>query len=171
MWQPGGFHRPIAARERQWNTSTGKANFILPSSLSTDIDTPAEQRDVLQLITLRSNGQFNTTVYNYHDRFRGVDGTRLVLFMNRNDIDRLGLAEGQQVIVSCAVGEDAQRELPGLRIVAYSIPDGCVAGYYPECNVLIPLWHYAERSKVPAAKSIPVRVRADGDPALQRRSR
>ncbi|HTT06599.1 MAG TPA: FdhF/YdeP family oxidoreductase [Steroidobacteraceae bacterium] len=160
MWQRGGFHRPIAARERQWKTSTGKANFIVPSSLSTDIDTPAEQRDVLQLITLRSNGQFNTTVYNYHDRFRGVDGTRLVLFMNRNDIDRLGLAEGQQVIVSCAVGDDAPRELPGLRILAYDIPDGCVAGYYPECNVLIPLWHHAERSKVPAAKSIPVRVRA-----------
>ncbi|HWG78017.1 MAG TPA: FdhF/YdeP family oxidoreductase [Steroidobacteraceae bacterium] len=161
MWQPGGFHRPIAARQRQWQTSTGKANFIVPSSLSTDIDTPAEQRDVLQLITLRSNGQFNTTVYDYHDRFRGVEGTRLVLFMNRNDIERLGLAEGQQVIVSCAVGEDAQRELPGLRIVAYNIPDGCVAGYYPECNVLIPLWHHAERSKVPAAKSIPVRVRAE----------
>jgi molybdopterin-dependent oxidoreductase alpha subunit len=166
MWQPGGFHRPIAARQRQWKTPTGKANFIVPSSLSTDIDTPVEQRDVLQLITLRSNGQFNTTVYNYHDRFRGVEGTRLVLFMSRNDIDRLGLAEGQQVIVSCAVGEDAQRELSGLRIVAYNIPDGCVAGYYPECNVLIPLWHHAERSKVPAAKSIPVRVRSELSPPV-----
>jgi molybdopterin-dependent oxidoreductase alpha subunit len=166
MWQPGGFHRPIAARQRQWKTPTGKANFIVPSSLSTDIDTPVEQRDVLQLITLRSNGQFNTTVYNYHDRFRGVEGTRLVLFMNRNDIDRLGLAEGQQVIVSCAVGEDAQRELPGLRVVAYNIPDGCAAGYYPECNVLIPLWHHAERSKVPAAKSIPVRVRPAMTPSV-----
>ena len=160
MWQPGGFHRPIAARERRWKTKNGKANFIVPEAIAEDIDTDARQRGILQLITLRSNGQFNTTVYNYHDRFRGVDGTRMVLFMSRNDIDRLGLADGQQVIATCAIGEDALRELPGLRIVAYNIPDGCVAGYYPECNVLIPLWHHAERSKVPAAKSIPVRVRA-----------
>jgi len=42
--------------------------------------------------------------------------------------------------------------------VAYDIPEGCIAGYYPECNPLIPLWHHAEKAKVPAAKSIPVRV-------------
>ena len=46
----------------------------------------------------------------------------------------------------------------GLRVVAYDIPEGCIAGYYPECNPLIPLWHHAEKAKVPAAKSIPVRV-------------
>jgi hypothetical protein len=38
----------------------------------TDIDTPIEQRDIVQLITLRSNDQFNTTVYGYDDRFRGI---------------------------------------------------------------------------------------------------
>jgi len=40
----------------------------------------------------------------------------------------------------------------------YGIPEICIAGYYPECNVLIPLWHYAKKSKVPAAKSVPVRI-------------
>jgi hypothetical protein len=48
----------------------------------------------------------------------------------------------------------------------YNIPEKCVLGYYPECNVLIPLWHYAKESKVPAAKSVPVRIslqqRGDG---------
>lgn len=116
------------------------------------------QRDVLRLITLRSNGQFNTTVYNYHDRFRGVRGTRMVLFMNRVDIDRLGLRAGQRVTLRTAVEDGTARELHGLGIVEYNIPEGCVGGYYPECNVLIPLSHHAERSKVPAAKSIPVRV-------------
>ncbi len=48
--------------------------------------------------------------------------------------------------------------MKGLRIVKYDIPEGNCAGYYPELNVLIPLWHYAERSKVPAAKAIPVRI-------------
>jgi hypothetical protein len=42
--------------------------------------------------------------------------------------------------------------------VPYDIPEGNVAGYYPECNPLIPLWHHAEGSDTPAAKSIPVRV-------------
>ena len=40
MWKPGGFHRPIAARKREWKTKTGKANFITPKSLAEDIDTP-----------------------------------------------------------------------------------------------------------------------------------
>ena len=52
-------------------------------------DLPPRRPDVLDLITLRSNDQFNTTVYGYDDRFRGVKGTRDVLFMNRRDIARL----------------------------------------------------------------------------------
>ena len=44
-------------------------------------------------------------------------------------------------------------------VVPYDIPRGCIGGYYPECNVLIPLWHHAEGSHVPAAKSVPVRIR------------
>jgi anaerobic selenocysteine-containing dehydrogenase len=160
MWQPGGFHRPLAARHRKWNTKTGKANFIAPKSLATDIDMPPEQRDIMQLITLRSNGQFNTTIYNYDDRFRGIYGSRHIVLMHRNDIDRFGLREGAMVGLSTAVDDGVQRRVDGLRVVAYDIPEGCIAGYYPECNPLLPLWHYAEKSKVPAAKSIPVRVSA-----------
>jgi len=48
-----------------------------------------------------------------------------------------------------------------LRVVAYDIPEGCIAGYYPECNPLLPLWHHEEKAKTPAAKSIPVRVESD----------
>ncbi len=160
MWQPGGFHRPLGARHREWNTKTGKANFIVPDALATDIDTPAEQRDVLQLVTLRSNGQFNTTIYSYDDRFRGIYGSRMVLLVNRNDIDRLGLREDDVVGLTTAVDDGVHREVGGFRVVAYDIPEGCIGGYYPECNPLIPLWHHAERSKVPAAKSIPVRIKS-----------
>jgi hypothetical protein len=45
--------------------------------------------------------------------------------------------------------------------VAYDIPEGCAA-YYPECNPLVPLWHHAEGSKVPAAKTVPVRLSRAG---------
>ena len=158
LWEPGGFHRPVAARKREWKTKTGKANFIPPTSLSTDIDIPPEQRDVVQLMTLRSNGQFNTTVYSYDDRFRGVYGSRHVVLMHQNDIARFDLKEGQMVSLTTAVDDGLVRSVTGLQIVAYDIPEGCIAGYYPECNPLIPLWHHAKKAKVPAAKSIPVRI-------------
>ena len=158
MWEPGGFHRPLPARERVWKTKTGKANFVTPRALDEDADMPEVGHDVLRLITLRSNDQFNTTIYGYSDRFRGVEGTRDVVFMHRDDIDRLGLREGQAVRLATSSTDNVRRELAGLRVVAYDIPVGCIAAYYPEANVLLPVWHYAEGSKVPAAKSIPVTV-------------
>ena len=48
------------------------------------------------------------------------------------------------------------RRVDGFIVHAYNIPQGCVGGYYPECNPLIPLWHHAKGSLVPASKGIPV---------------
>jgi hypothetical protein len=76
LWHPGGFHRPLGAREQVWKTKAGKANFLIPTSLSTDIDVPPGQRDVVQPITLRSNGEFNTIDYTYDDHFRGICARR-----------------------------------------------------------------------------------------------
>ena len=158
MFQPGGFHRPLPARHRVWKTATGKANFITPNGLDENPDMHSDRRDVLRLITLRSNDQFNTTIYGYDDRFRGVKGTRKIVFMNRNDIDRLALANGDTVALSTVANDGVARKVAGLKIIAYDIPEGCCGGYYPECNPLLPLWHHAARSKVPAAKSIPVTI-------------
>jgi len=72
--------------------------------------------------------------------------------MHQNDIDRFDLKEGQTVSLTTAVNDGVERLVAGLQIVAYDIPEGCVAGYYPECNPLIPLWHHAKKAKVPAAK-------------------
>ncbi|CAA2110522.1 FdhF/YdeP family oxidoreductase [Variovorax paradoxus] len=155
---PGGFPRPAPARQRVWKTKNGKANFKGYGNLRADPDTPETGPDVLRLMTLRSDDQFNTTIYSLDDRFRGVYGTRRVLLMNRDDIERLGLTEGTQVDVSSAVDDGHARTVHAMRVTGYDIPLGCVAGYYPECNPLIPLSHYAERSKVPAAKAIPVRL-------------
>jgi molybdopterin-dependent oxidoreductase alpha subunit len=161
VFQNGGFHRALPARHREWKTATGKAMFHRPSSLDENPDTAvAPQPDVLQLITLRSNDQFNTTIYGYDDRFRGVSGTRMVLFMNAMDATRLGLADGAAVALTTAVEDGITRRVEGFRVTHYDIPPGCCAAYYPECNPLIPLWHHAEHSKVPAAKSIPVRLQA-----------
>ena len=51
----------------------------------------------IRLFTIRSDGQFNTTVYSLDDRFRGVYGTRMVLLMHVNDMKRLALVEGDRV--------------------------------------------------------------------------
>ena len=158
MWEPGGFHRSLPARERIWKTKTGRANFITPKALDEDEDMPEDGPKVLRMITMRSNDQFNTTVYGYSDRFRGIEGTRQVVFMNRNDIDRLGLREGEQVRLETSSNDNIKRELSGLRVTPYDMPAGCIGAYYPEANILMPIWHYAEGSKVPAAKSIPVIV-------------
>ncbi|MDB5847900.1 MAG: formate dehydrogenase, partial [Rhodoferax sp.] len=156
---PGGFQRPIAARHREWKTASGKAVFISPKSLGADPDTPEPDADTLRLMTVRSDDQFNTTVYSLNDRFRGIYGTRMVLMMNPQDIARLGLQDGATVTAETAVNDGFHRAVAGLRVTAFDIPPGCVAGYFPECNPLMPLAHHAERSKVPAAKAIPVRLR------------
>ena len=158
MFQPGGFHRPLAARHREWKTKTGKANFITPKSLAGNADTPPGTTDVFQLTTIRSQGQFNTTVYSDRDRFRGVSGTRMVLFMNAADMARAGLSEGEVVGLSTAIEDGVRRHVGGFIARASNIPEGCLAAYYPECNPLVPLSHHAKGSFVPAVKGVPVRI-------------
>ena len=142
-----------------WHTKNGKAILVTPKGLDEDKDMPEVGHDVLRLITLRSNDQFNTTVYGYTDRFRGVHGTRDIVFMNRADMERLGVQAGEKVTLRTSSDRDSvDRRLPDLAVVAYDIPIGCIGAYYPEANVLMPLWHYAEGIFVPAAKAIPVTV-------------
>jgi len=158
LFQPGGFPRPLGARERKWMTPTGKANFTVPKAA---LNPPEEGNGVFQLMTLRADGQFNTTIYNEDDRFRGVTGGRQVIFMNASDMADLGVQQDELVRLSTAADDGVERSLGGLQAVAFDIPRYSVAAYYPECNGLIPLWHYAEGSKVPAAKSVPVRIGRD----------
>ena len=163
MLQPGGFHRPLAAKQRKWKTKTGKANFIVPQAASpgTSIRRPAK-RDVFQLDHLRSQGQFNTTIYSDRDRFRGVFGTRMVLFMNPADVARQGLEEGAIVGLTTAIEDGTRRHVDGFIVRGYNIPEGCLAAYYPECNPLVPVSHHAKGSFVPASKGVPVRIERTG---------
>jgi len=159
MFQPGGFWRGNPAAERLWKTDSGKAVITTPPQLDSlgFEDKPGRYR----LITLRSNDQFNTTIYGYSDRFRGIQGTRDVVMMNPDDIAKAGLSDGDTVrLVTDYDGDDVERKLGGLKLVAYKLPRGTIAGYYPECNVLVPITHHDQISKTPASKSIPVRIEA-----------
>jgi molybdopterin-dependent oxidoreductase alpha subunit len=158
MWEQGGFRRNLPATRREFLTETGKARIVTPPGLNEDPDMFGDDDHALRMMTMRSNDQFNTTIYGYDDRFRGIKGTRMVVLISRDDIARLGFVEGEMVGIATIARDNITRELRGFRITPYDIPAGNIGTYYPETNPLIPLWHHAEGSKVPAAKSIPVRL-------------
>ena len=157
MFQPGGFYRGNAAHERVWKTESGKAEFTCPDVMSALGVGDAPGR--YHLITMRSNDQFNTTIYGFSDRLRGLEGSRMILLINPSDMAREGLVEGALIDLLCDAGDDVHREVRGLAVTPFDLPDGCVGGYYPEMNVLVPLWYHDKASKTPASKGVPVRIR------------
>jgi molybdopterin-dependent oxidoreductase alpha subunit len=157
LFTPGGFFKGNAARNREWKTRSGKAEFTAQPVLNATGFADADGR--YRLITLRSNDQFNTTIYGYSDRLRGIEGTRDVLLINPGEMARAGLVEGQRIALVGDAGDGVERVVEGLAVTPFRLPDGCVAGYYPELNPLIALAHHDHASKTPAAKSVPVRIR------------
>jgi molybdopterin-dependent oxidoreductase alpha subunit len=155
--QPGGFHLPIPPRDRVWNTPTGRANFLVFEGVAENplVDGAA----VLRLATLRSHNQYNTTIYGLDDRYRGVFGGRMVVFMNEIDMKERGIAPDALVEIESLADDRQRRVVRGFKARPYSIPRGSIGAYYPETNPLLPLAHHDQKSKTPAAKSIPVLVR------------
>jgi len=156
---PGGFYLQNAARQRRWNTDTGRAKFmsnpLLESLLRDGVRQKSRKPDLI-LQTMRSHDQFNTTVYSLNDRYRGITGGRQVLFANREDIDRLGFEEGQKVDIVSLWDDDIERRVKGFTLIAYDIPPGHAATYYPEANPLVPLESYGVGSYTPTSKLIAV---------------
>ena len=150
---PGGFSLPNGPRDsRTFNTATGHAR-VTANPLSAVSAPPGH----LLLQTLRSHDQFNTTVYGYDDRYRGIKGGRHVVFANPEDLLELGIDDGQTVDI-VSVWSDGERRAEQFRVVAYATPRGCAAAYFPETNVLIPLDSYADVSRTPTSKSVVVRL-------------
>ncbi len=159
LFEPGGFYRGNKARERIWNTESGKAQFTAPTT-STALGEAPRGEAVMTLVTLRSNDQFNTTIYGFSDRLRGLEGGRDVVLVSRDEMARLGLSEGQKVALECAIDDGVTRRVDGLTVTPYDLPPGCVAGYYPELNPLVPLDYCERNSQTPAYKGTPVRIAA-----------
>ncbi|UZK64806.1 FdhF/YdeP family oxidoreductase [Sphingomonas sp. M1-B02] len=156
IFEPGGFYRGNSARERVWKTKSGKAEFTAPEMLSATDVADADGR--YRLVTVRSNDQFNTTIYGYSDRLRGIEGKRDVILINPADIERAGLTAGQRVALVGDAGDGHVRRIERLEIVPFDLPDGTIVGYYPELNPLIPIQHHDRASKTPASKAVPVRI-------------
>ena len=162
-----GFHLPNAAGQRRWATPEGRARLMvhaIPSETSMTRALEAHGGAIFCLMTIRSHDQYNTTVYGNDDRYRGVFGGRSVVFMNAEDVARLGLAEGMPVALRSLSSDGIARRVTGLRVVVHDIPVGCVAGYFPELTPLAaPEWR-ARGANTPAVKEIPVRVESFANP-------
>ena len=153
---PGGFHLTNLPRQRVWQTETGRANFLVFPGVAED-DTVRDPA-MLRLATLRSHDQYNTTIYTLDDRYRGVFGGRMVVFMNEADMRARGIAEGDMVELE-SLADDKRRIVGGFWVKAHGIALGSIGAYYPETNPLLPLAFHDLKSGTPAAKSIPVLVR------------
>jgi molybdopterin-dependent oxidoreductase alpha subunit len=156
-----GFVLPNTARERQWVTATSKATF-------TRVSLPQLHVEAGQLIlmTIRSHDQFNTTVYEESDRYRGIHRRRDIVLVSPADLQARGLKDGDRVdITSHFRGQT--RTVRDFAVVAYDLPVGSVAGYFPELNVLVPLESRARESHTPTSKAVVVTMSPSSSPAAR----
>lgn len=147
-----GFYLPNPPRDsRTFKTKSGLANFI-----STDISF-AKSLDHFMMMTIRSHDQYNTTIYGLDDRYRGIKNGRRVVLMNENDMSNHGLLKGSLVDLSSEM-KSGLIVSPKWFVVPYDIPEGNVATYFPESNMLIPLDSVADGSNTPTSKSVPIKI-------------
>jgi molybdopterin-dependent oxidoreductase alpha subunit len=130
----------------KFQTRSGKAQFK-----SVDLPAPLDAGKQLRLMTVRSEGQFNTVVYEEEDIYRGQD-RRDVILLNGYDIDRLGLRENHPVTVRSQSGV-----MHGILVRSFDIRAGNALMYYPEANRLVPTTVDPD-SKTPAFKSVIITV-------------
>jgi len=146
--KPGGFYLPNCNRNGLFNTPSGKARFNIGV-----VQIPKLKKGQLQMMTIRSHDQFNTTVYGLDDRYRGIIGGRRVILLNKEDINTLGLQAGNKVnIISECDG--IRRVVHNFIVVDYPISRGCAATYFPETNVLVPIGNVAAKSNTPVSKQV-----------------
>ena len=151
----GPFYLPNAPRDRrEWRTPTGRANFTVA---------PIPRRKFFPgefvMMTIRTHDQFNTTIYGLDDRYRGVFGGRRVVFMHAEDMREAGLQQGQYVDLTNRFG-GVERVARSFMVAPYRIPRGCVATYFPEANVLVPIDSVAAKSNTPTSKFVIVTIAA-----------
>ena len=128
-------------------TADGKATLFVH-------DLPAAPEG-LTLMTIRSEGQFNTVVYEEEDLYRNQTRRDIVL-IHPDDVRRHGLTAGGRCRIASGAGE-----MRGQIVAAYDqIRPGCVAMYYPESNVLVPK-AADPLSRTPAYKNVAVTITAD----------
>ena len=151
-----GFLLPNPPRDsRTFSTPSGKAHFTthpLPNV------TVGEDRFVM--MTIRSHDQYNTTIYDVHDRYRGLSGNRRVVLMNALDMAERGWKNRHPLSITSHF-EGETRYSAGWLAVSYEIPRKNIATYFPEANSLVPLNSTAAVSNTPTSKWIEVTLESE----------
>ncbi|GMN11520.1 FdhF/YdeP family oxidoreductase [Croceitalea sp. MTPC9] len=148
-----GYYLPNNVRELDFSKlPNGKAQLTINNLPQHNL-----KEDEFMLMTIRSHDQFNTTIYGLDDRYRGVYNERRVLFINKEDMNKLHLKKLDVVNITSNY-DNILRVARNFLIIPYNIPQGNLGAYFPETNVLVPYNHFADRSKTPISKSIVVRI-------------
>lgn len=148
----GGFYLPNGARDNSYHTITGKANFTV-----SDVETIKLLADEFLMMTIRSHDQFNTTIYGLDDRYRGIFNERRVVLINKNDCLKHGFKQGD-IVDLYNYDDNKERVAKKFLVIEYNIPETCIATYFPEANVLIPIDSTAKKSNTPTSKSVVVKI-------------
>ena len=148
-----GFYLPNNVRELDFSMlPNGKAQFSFCSLPKHEVP-----ENGFLLMTIRSHDQFNTTIYGLNDRYRGVHNERRVVFMNEKDMAKHDLQE-LSIVDLISQYDGKERRAVKFLVIPYNIPEGNLAAYYPETNVLVPYNHFADKSHTPISKSIIVSI-------------
>lgn len=139
------FHTP------RFGTASGRAIFH-----AHPIPEIERSPDELILMTVRSEGQFNTVVYEEEDLYRGIE-RRDVILLNSEDMRRFGLRENQRVNVYSSAGT-----MYSVLARSYDVRKGNAIMYYPEANVLVPK-NVDPTSRTPAFKHTRITIEPAAD--------
>jgi len=132
----------------QFNTPSGKAKFVVRNTNGL----AADQAYPFTLTSVRSEGQFNSIVYEEQDSYRGVE-QRWTALLNPEDMAELKLKAGDKINIASKHGE-----MKAVFAQPFGLRRGNVMAYYPEANILIGR-ERDKRSKTPAFKSVPVTLK------------
>ena len=149
-----GFTLPHPPRdELKFETATGKARITV-----NDLAVIEVPEGAILLQTLRSHDQYNTTIYALNDRYRGIHAGRRVVMVNPDDMEDLGVSDGDVVDLLGIADDGVTRRADRFRVISYPTARGSAAAYYPETNSLVPLDSVADVSGTPTSKSVIVRM-------------
>ena len=135
-------HAPV------FNTRSGQARLVVHNL---PVPTKCCEDYPFLLASIRSEGQFNSIIYEETDSYRYHAGRRAVL-ISPEDMQRLGVEAGTQLDIVSRRGK-----MEGAVIQPFDVPTGNLLAYYPEANVLTE--HQLDpRSRTPNFKSVPVKI-------------
>lgn len=132
----------------EFKTPTGKAAFKpcpLPKQTTGNPNYP------YVLATLRSEGQFNSIIYENHDSYRQTDD-RWCVMMNKDDIAAMELQGESLVTLKSEFGQ-----MEAVKVFPFDVPRGNLLCYYPEANALTGI-AVDPRSKTPSFKNTAVSI-------------